>query len=359
MASLHSFLSDLRDRRDFGWDLLRIALGLALLARGARYALDPDPLVAWLGDAGLAWGPAAAVGHFTVMAHIGGGLLLAVGLATRAASLANLPVLLGAVFVVHGGAGLGAAGESLELAALTLLLLCLFSAFGAGGLSLDSRLAIGLRRRAAARIAPRTPPPPSPPSLADPEPSLGSSGAGAIARLRSDGQLALPAPHAEAQHVVFALFETAEQGERAVDELRRVGLADEDHVVVHRDHAELPELDGAEHASWKDALDGFLLGGAAGLLLGGIAGGLLPETNFGIGVLPGAALGGLAGASWGAFAGFLAGAAGVDRDFGRLAARLRPGGMLLTVIVRGLEGEARVEELLARWGAVEAHRGLL
>src|SRR5690606_9585985 len=77
--------------------------------------------------------------HYVALAHIGGGLLLAVGLATRLAALVQIPVLLGAVFV-HLPGSLGAADQSLELAALTLLLLVVCALWGSGPWSADAYL---------------------------------------------------------------------------------------------------------------------------------------------------------------------------------------------------------------------------
>jgi uncharacterized membrane protein YphA (DoxX/SURF4 family) len=49
----------------------------------------------------------------------------------------QIPILAGAVFIVHRQDGLFAMGQSLELSALVLFLLVLFVISGAGKLSLD------------------------------------------------------------------------------------------------------------------------------------------------------------------------------------------------------------------------------
>ena len=77
------------------------------------------------------------IGHYVVFAHVIGGFLLATGLLTRFACILQIPILVGAVFFVHRQDGLFALGQSLELSALVLFLLCVFFVSGAGKLSLD------------------------------------------------------------------------------------------------------------------------------------------------------------------------------------------------------------------------------
>jgi uncharacterized membrane protein YphA (DoxX/SURF4 family) len=63
--------------------------------------------------------------------------LLALGLLTRLVALVQIPILAGAVFIVHRQDGLFALGQSLEFSALVLFLLCVVFVSGAGRLSLD------------------------------------------------------------------------------------------------------------------------------------------------------------------------------------------------------------------------------
>ena len=63
--------------------------------------------------------------------------MLTIGLFTRIAALVQVPMLFGAVFFVHLKGGLLAANQSLEFAALVLLMLCVYTVFGAGKWSCD------------------------------------------------------------------------------------------------------------------------------------------------------------------------------------------------------------------------------
>lgn len=130
---------ELNAQRELGLDLLRIYLGIALVARGALFITRKDVLMRLITESGDWFWP-AAIGHYVAAAHLGGGILLAIGAYTRLAAAVQLPVLAGAVFVTHWGEGLLSQGQSLELAGLVFFMLVVFVVFGAGPLSVDARL---------------------------------------------------------------------------------------------------------------------------------------------------------------------------------------------------------------------------
>ena len=80
---------------------------------------------------------ASIVGHYVIIAHLVGGLFLAIGLFTRFAALLQIPVLFGAVFFVHRAEGLFTTSQNLEFSILVLFLLILIFFYGPGVLSLD------------------------------------------------------------------------------------------------------------------------------------------------------------------------------------------------------------------------------
>lgn len=128
-------------RRAEALDLIRIFLGLGLFIRGALFIAEPEAYLALVPEAGDGFFFSNLTGHLVAFAHLGGGLLLALGLLTRAAALVQLPILAGAV-ALHAASGPLAGGQAFEFATLVLVLLAVFAVWGAGPLSLDRWLAL-------------------------------------------------------------------------------------------------------------------------------------------------------------------------------------------------------------------------
>lgn len=124
-----------------GYDLMRAYLGIALSVRGVLFISEPDLVMGYLEDL-EGWFLPYALVHYVAIAHLCGGIMLAVGLATRFAAAIQLPVLAGAVFLVHSSGGLLHAGQSLEFSSLVLALLAVYLVFGSGKLSVDAHLQV-------------------------------------------------------------------------------------------------------------------------------------------------------------------------------------------------------------------------
>lgn len=130
-------LENVVDRnRDVVFELLRIYLGLSLLVVGINFAINQDQAIYYLELGKIQFFPFIFV-HYIVLAHVCGGFLLAIGLITRAAALIQLPVLLGAVFLVHAKSGFFSAGQCLEFSSLVTVLLLVFFVYGGGRYSSD------------------------------------------------------------------------------------------------------------------------------------------------------------------------------------------------------------------------------
>jgi uncharacterized membrane protein YphA (DoxX/SURF4 family) len=121
---------------EFAYSLIRIILGVALLVRGLILLSDPAAISELAGQNKLYWW----YSYITII-HIIAGLLLTLGLLTRISALLQIPILAGAVFFIHMRQGLVTEGQSLELAALVLILLIVYFLFGSGSLSLDNYIA--------------------------------------------------------------------------------------------------------------------------------------------------------------------------------------------------------------------------
>jgi len=130
-------------------DLVRIYLGVALFFKGIYFMANREVLLQIMEKAG-SWsviGP-TVIAHYVVPVHLFGGLLLAVGLLTRFAAAAQLPILIGAVFYVHLPEFTLMSVEprqNLELSALVLFLTCLVFLHGSGRFSVDHLITKGQR----------------------------------------------------------------------------------------------------------------------------------------------------------------------------------------------------------------------
>lgn len=114
------------------YSFIRIFLGAALFVRGWFLFSDPGALTELARADQQYW-----YFSYITISHLVGGLGLMIGFLTRFAALLQIPILGGAVFIVHLEQGLMTAGQSLELAALVLVLLVIYFLFGSGLLAVD------------------------------------------------------------------------------------------------------------------------------------------------------------------------------------------------------------------------------
>lgn len=136
---MNKFVVWAESHRELWLDCVRIYLGLGLLARGLLLITNTSTgyFVDLLQRAGEPWLLTGAMLHYVMLAHFIGGALLTIGFLTRLAAIVQIPILAGAVFIVHRQDGLFALGQSLEFSALVLFLLAVFAICGAGKYSLD------------------------------------------------------------------------------------------------------------------------------------------------------------------------------------------------------------------------------
>jgi len=119
-------------------DIIRIFLGIFLVYTGILFLENTSSIVSLVGSH-LSFGDFALVmiSHYVVFAHILGGLLLAIGVLTRFAALIQIPILIGAVFMVNAQSGIMQPYSHWAVALLVLLLLIYFLVAGNGRLSLN------------------------------------------------------------------------------------------------------------------------------------------------------------------------------------------------------------------------------
>jgi uncharacterized membrane protein YphA (DoxX/SURF4 family) len=136
----------LRAHEDLFIDLVRIYLGCGLVVKAVFLMNHRDYLLQMIQDSDVAWLAGGMIANYVILAHLVGGAMLALGLATRLAAFAQLPILLGAVFSLYlPRLATIEPRQYLEYAGLVAFLLLLFGVFGAGRFSLDYVMARKLR----------------------------------------------------------------------------------------------------------------------------------------------------------------------------------------------------------------------
>src|SRR5688572_24585135 len=127
--------------RGFFFDLVRIYLGLGLFIKGVFFVRHPEYLTRIIAESENLWFVPAAAAHYIIIAHLVGGLLMAIGFLTRIAALVQIPILMGAVFYVYMPKMMSLEPrQNFEFSALVLFLLILTAVRGGGPLSLDARI---------------------------------------------------------------------------------------------------------------------------------------------------------------------------------------------------------------------------
>lgn len=121
-------------------DIFRILLGLFITYKGLMFITHMNDLENT--TAGInTWFAGAVLAHYVIFAHILGGPMIAFGLFTRIVCLIQLPILIGAVFMVNAPKGFLSIGNHMELEISLIILfgLVIFMVFGAGRYSLDAK----------------------------------------------------------------------------------------------------------------------------------------------------------------------------------------------------------------------------
>jgi uncharacterized membrane protein YphA (DoxX/SURF4 family) len=137
MSTLETLTATLDRYREVAFDLLRIYLGIGLLVRGGLFAASPSTYLA-LVPPDVTWLTSPVMIYTIAVIHLVGGLLLTVGMFTRIAALAQIPILFGAVIVAQMQGGLFAPTQSFEFSALVLFLLVLVFLCGCDDWAIDT-----------------------------------------------------------------------------------------------------------------------------------------------------------------------------------------------------------------------------
>jgi len=120
-------------------ECIRIYLGIALFFKGIHFMVNPQDLVYFLNQGQLNI-IETFISHYIISSHLVGGLLMSVGLLTRVGALIQLPILSGALIIVHSKEALFSINQNIELTALVLFLLGVYAIIGSGNLSMDHHI---------------------------------------------------------------------------------------------------------------------------------------------------------------------------------------------------------------------------
>ncbi len=121
-------------------DIVRILLGVFITYKGAYFVTHMNDLEMMASGINNYFA-GAYLAHYIVFAHVLGGPLIAMGLYTRIVSVVQMPILIGAVFMVNAPRGHIALGSHMELwVSLAVLAgLIVMMVFGAGNYSIDAK----------------------------------------------------------------------------------------------------------------------------------------------------------------------------------------------------------------------------
>jgi putative oxidoreductase len=121
-------------------DVFRIVLGVFITYKGLYFITHMNELEMTTSGVNV-WFAGAVLAHYVIFAHILGGPLITVGLFSRGACALQIPILLGAVFLVNYPKGFLSIAQHMELwlSIVVLVGLVVVMVFGAGRYSIDAR----------------------------------------------------------------------------------------------------------------------------------------------------------------------------------------------------------------------------
>jgi len=122
--------------KTLAYDLIRIYIGVGLFLKGVQFVTTPVALSTLMEGSQLQVLPLLVI-HYISLAHLTGGFMLTIGILTRVAAIIQIPILVGATFLINIRYGILSTEQQFEFSALVLFLLVMFALFGPGPLSID------------------------------------------------------------------------------------------------------------------------------------------------------------------------------------------------------------------------------
>ena len=120
-------------------DALRVILGVLLFAKGLSFILNRELVASILVANNFDFIPVLVM-HYVIIFQMAHSVLIAIGLITRIAILAQLPIVLGALYMLWTREEFSVYSSDVWLAVLIVFLLVFFFIYGPGYYSVDHYL---------------------------------------------------------------------------------------------------------------------------------------------------------------------------------------------------------------------------
>lgn len=120
-------------------DIIRIFLGLLLVAKGVTFIMNNDLMISKLLES-TAMFPSMMLVHYIIGVQIAAGLMIAFGLLTRVAAFFEIPILVFGLFYADLSREFFVISSELPYLILVLILLMFYTIYGSGPLSVDHYL---------------------------------------------------------------------------------------------------------------------------------------------------------------------------------------------------------------------------
>jgi putative oxidoreductase len=114
----------------------RVVLGVVIFFKGLYFVQNTEAINAMLANSAVSI-YSVFFAHWVALAHLVGGVLIAIGLITRIAVAFQVPIVLGAIIFVHSSHGFYYNQAELGLSIAVLAMLIFFFVFGSGKFSVD------------------------------------------------------------------------------------------------------------------------------------------------------------------------------------------------------------------------------
>ena len=117
-------------------DILRIFLGLILIAKGIAFIANSDQVILMITDVEQTFF-SFVIAHYVIAGYLVGGIAITIGLITRVAVIFEIPSVLGSMIFVELHKNLFALNSELGYSLLILALLVFYFFYGSGTISFD------------------------------------------------------------------------------------------------------------------------------------------------------------------------------------------------------------------------------